>query len=532
MSQEIDCKVLALLDSIDLPKVGKYPKLLKDYVSRKAELQDFYKEFPTSVQDFANHAAAKPVLSLEHRMALKSLILKQYEGIDLNEAVQKQIDCIVDENTFTVTTGHQLVLYTGPLYFIYKIATVVVLAREIEMQYPDLHVVPVYWMATEDHDYEEISELSVFGKKTKWESDECGSVGQYDPKSVADLFSEVNGFPDSWAACYRDSETLAEATRKLVDLLFGVYGVVVLDGADHAAKQFGKSLFVKEIEEQFSFPAVVSRTEELEAVGYSSQIFPRELNLFYMEKGLRERILYEEGIYSVKNTDLRFSRDELLEIVETSPEKISPNVVLRPVYQEMLLPNLAYIGGPAEIAYWLQLGKVFDLMEKSMPLLVPRHFALILNGKSWERWQKSGLDVMDLFKTEQELREHLLAAADTDAPADWLMLEAMLKNAFEQAADYAKMYDSSLVGMVQAEMAKSIKGLENIEKRTSKAREQKFATEVNQVMKVYQRLFPEGGLQERGDSILSFLPDCEMMIECLIQQMKPLDYRFHIWKIA
>jgi len=530
MATETDCTIISLLASVALDSTGKHPKLLTEYLAHNPALEPFFDQFPADTHAFAAKADAHSY-PLANRQILHDMLIAQYEGINISGVVKDNIAALLQPNTFTITTGHQLVLYTGPLYFIYKIASVIALSKAISEAHPHLKVVPVYWMATEDHDYEEIAEVSVFNRTFKWEQEERGPVGLYNPQTIASLLAEINGIPQTWADCYSNSSTLAEATRKLVHLLFSEYGVVVIDPNHHTAKNLLKPILLKEINEQFSFKAATSQTAALDAAGFGSQIFPRELNLFYMKKGMRERIIATENGFSVNHTDLVFTKAELIALIETEPELFSPNVVLRPLYQEILLPNLGYVGGPAEIAYWMQLGKVFDAVNMVMPLLVPRHFALLIQEKIWERWQKSHLGVGDFFHSEQELKAKLLADLDTDAPADWAGIAQKLQEAFDAAAEYAKKYDATLVGMAQAEHAKSVKGLENIEKRSAKAREQKFATEVNQVLKLQNKLFPNGGLQERSESILSFLPDTEMIIQCLVKQMQPLDYRFHIWKV-
>jgi bacillithiol synthase len=341
----------------------------------------------------------------------------------------------------------------------------------------------------------------------------------------------VASVQETWRDCYRTSTSLAQATRKLVHLLFGKYGLLVMDASTPACKAFLAPVIAKELATGFSEPLVKARTETLEAKGFEAQIHGRDINLFYMVPGTRSRIVNEGDEYIVLNTDLRFSQQEILAIAASKPERFSPNVVLRPVYQELLLPNLSYTGGPAEIAYWLQLGGVFQELELPFPLLIPRHFAMLVTSQTKERMGKNELSYDTLIQGEKAITQHIVTADDTESPQEWSTLYDQLQAIYTQASAWATTYDSTLEGKVGAELAKVKSGLENLEKRTQKAHTDRHAVAIGRAMKVYESLFPNQGLQERKSNIIPFLAQSPTLIDMLVKGIDPFDYRFHIWEL-
>ncbi|MDX5436693.1 MAG: bacillithiol biosynthesis cysteine-adding enzyme BshC, partial [Pontibacter sp.] len=346
------------ITKLDYAATGAFSKTITDYLCCSEQLQPFYNRFPT-LEAFGAQLKEKS-FSEAQRQTLHQALQEQYTSIaEVNPKVQQHIELLLQTNTYTVTTGHQLNIFTGPLYFVYKIVTAIKTCRQLKEQYPDYNCVPVYWMATEDHDFAEINHFSLFGKKYTWETDQTGAVGRFSTESMAQLLAELPEAYPVFEEAYRNSKNLADATRAITHALFGEYGLVSIDGDDKLLKRAMIPVVEQELTDQLSNRLVEETSAQLEELGYKPQVYSREINLFYLTDTLRERIVQEGGKYKVLNTDLSYTLEELQQEAQEHPERFSPNVILRPLYEELILPNLAYIGGGAEVAYWFQLKELF-----------------------------------------------------------------------------------------------------------------------------------------------------------------------------
>ncbi len=215
------------------------------------------------------------------------------------------------------------------------------------------------------------------------------------------------------------------------------------------------------------------------------------------------------------------------ELLKNHPEKLSPNVILRPLYQELILPNIAYLGGPAEVVYWLQLKGVFGHHQVAFPLLMPRNFAMVVQGGNAKKLNKVGLSAEELFLEEHELRARFVEQA-TDGEVDLSAEAQALEKVFEEIIEKAEAVDPSLKGFVGAEQQKALKSLGNIEKRLKKAEESKQDTRIRQMQDLKERLFPNNTPQERADNFLNFYLNDEQFIERLFLAFDPLDYSMNV----
>jgi bacillithiol biosynthesis cysteine-adding enzyme BshC len=384
-------------DCISYQKSGYFTKLIVDYLDEKPELKSLYNRFP-SLENFKGQLEEKAQnYSEENRKSLVTALENQYNGFHVSEATQANISLLSNTKTFTITTGHQLNLFTGPLYFLYKIASAITLSSTLKKEYPAYDFVPIYWMATEDHDFEEINHFNFKNAKIKWNKESHGPVGRLSTeglKDVLDVFASELGIGDNatylkglFEKSYLKHNNLAAATRFLANELFGEKGLVILDGDDKRLKQLFSPFVKNELIHKTSFQKVTETNSVLQA-SYDIQVNPREINLFYIEDNLRERIVFENNLFKVNNTKLVFSEKEILELVENHPEKFSPNVILRPLYEEIVLPNLCYIGGGGEIAYWLQLQSSFEANKVTFPILLVRNSVLLATEKQIKKSRK------------------------------------------------------------------------------------------------------------------------------------------------
>ncbi|AHM61956.1 hypothetical protein D770_18525 [Flammeovirgaceae bacterium 311] len=511
--------------TLPLEQTGHFPPIFTDYIQQDPKLQPFYSR-PPRPESFKAQMQEKQ-FSAAQRQLLQEVLQDQYKGLELPEPVAENIASITSADTFTLTTGHQLNIFTGPLYFIYKIAATIKACQELQQQYPDKRFIPVYWMASEDHDLAEINHFRLFGEKWSWETDQQGPVGRFSTDGLPELAERLPEAVPLFRKAYENAGSLAQATRDYVHELFGKWGLIILDADDARLKASFAPVFKEELLQQSSQALVQEASARLEELGYKSQVFPREINLFYMQNGLRERLVQEGEAWAVLNTDLKFSKDELLQELEQHPERFSPNVVLRPLFQEWILPNLAYFGGPGEIAYWLQLKPVFDQHQISFPVLMPRQFVLVLAKAQENRRQKLGLSAEQLFEDQHQLKTRLLR--------DWSEHEISLQEErqqlqqfFEALQQKAAAVDKSLSGFVGAEGTKAEKSLENIEKRLKKAEEQRHQTEMQQLEGLLDKLFPNGNLQERTDNFLNFYLNDPQFLDKLMEHLKGFDFSMKV----
>lgn len=510
---------------LPLEKSGHFSKLFLDYLQHAPDLKPFYGQLPKP-ESFAQQIADKQ-FSEEKRQQLQQVLQQQYQGLQGITAVADNLQALGQSTTFTITTGHQLNIFTGPLYFIYKIAATIRACQELQERYPQHRFVPLYWMASEDHDLAEINHFRLFGQTYSWPTEQTGPVGRFSTDGLAALSKELPEAVPLFEKAYTEAPTLAAATRQFVHALFGQWGLLVIDADDAQLKKEFSSVLKEELLEQKSHALVQEATARLEAMGYASQIHPREINLFYMKNEFRERLVQEGEQWVVLNTDIRFSKQELLDELEKHPERFSPNVVLRPLYQEWILPNLAYVGGPAEVVYWLQLKPLFDHYQLAFPVLLPRQFALVINKAQEQRRQKLNLQAEELFEEPHQLKGRLLQQWSEHE----MSLEEerrQLQQFFKTLQDKAAAIDKSLHGFVGAESAKAEKSLENIEKRLKKAEEQRHSTQMQQLEGLLDKLFPGGSLQERTDNFLNFYLNDPQFIEKLMQQLSGFDFSLKV----
>lgn len=501
---------------------GLFSPLFLDYLNQKEATSSLYSAYP-NLHNF-RQLLDKRKFESERRSVLVEVLAEQYQGLESTEAVNENIELLAKDNTFTVTTGHQLNLMTGPLYFIYKIVSTINLARKLRQEYPDRNIVPVYWMASEDHDFEEINHFVFDGKKYTWETDQKGAVGEFElDKNLQALLAQMPFIPDFLREAYLESTNLAEAVRKYVHFLFGDEGLVVIDANHPRLKALFAPVIKDDLLHQRANSLVQEQNNKLEELGYKPQIFPREINFFYLIGGLRERIVYDDGSYQVMNTEIAWNEEQLLEELNQFPGRFSPNVVMRPLYQEFILPNVAYLGGPAEVVYWFQLTLVFEHYKVDYPAVMPRNFVVIVPRVLQRKIEKLGLAKADIFKPIDQLRiAYTINHAETDLSlAEERQLWGKL---LDKVAAKAEKNDPTIGTSAKAAKVRGLKILKQLGGKLRKAEEVKHRTAIRQLKDIKEGLFPGGVPQERKLNFLNFYLGNPNLIRQLLQQLDPLDF--------
>lgn len=498
-----------------------------DFVNQKESLQHFYHRYP-KVESFKAQAEEKSKsYTAQTRQVLVSSLQKQYEGLTISNAVESNLSLLAEKNTFTVTTGHQLNIFTGPLYFIYKIATVINACKQLKAQYPEYNFIPVYWMASEDHDYDEIKYFKLYGKKYVWETKQQGAVGRFHTKEFETLLKDIPGDIDIFKKAYAKNATLAGAARQYVNELFGTEGLLIVDGDDQALKNLLKNVIREDVFKNTTKQLVDTTNTRLETLGYKPQIYCRDINFFYLQDGLRSRIEQKGEHFEVVDTTLKFSRQELEQLIDSNPERFSPNVILRPLYEEIILPNLGYSGGPAEIIYWLQLKEVFTHFTTPFPILLPRNFGLVIDAPTARKIEKSELELNEIFFEKNYLFNHFILKRSREK----LTVNgerALIEQQFEKIKEHAEKVDKSLSPLVAAETRRLMKSLEKIEQKLLKAEKRHQSDKLRQIEAIKDSLFPNGSLQERSDNFLNFYQQDPDFIKKILKSFDPFDLRFNI----
>jgi bacillithiol biosynthesis cysteine-adding enzyme BshC len=521
---------------IDYNQANAFTKIVLDYLSGSEELKQFY-SLPPTLDGFRKAIENRKSFSTDRKVLVQTL-QQQYSPVNSSEPVQKNIQSLLSENTFTLCTAHQPNLFTGPVYFIYKILHTIKLAGYLKENLPDYNFVPVYYMGSEDADFAELNHTFVNGKKIEWNKIQTGAVGRMIvDKTLVQLIDELEGQLDVEAngaevigllkRCYTHGRSIQEATFELVNELYGDFGLIVLIPDHPSLKKEMLDVFSDDLF-QNKPAAIVKNTSEKLKKHYDPQAFPRDINLFYLRDQIRERIEKKNGNYIVLNTEYSFTEGELKKELLEHPERFSPNVILRGLYQESILPNLAFIGGGGELAYWLQLKDLFENYKVPYPVLVLRNSFLIVDEKWQDKMQKLGLNLKDFFQPENEIMrlivqkysEHKVKLNGNFERADEL---------FEQIKEQAGAIDPTLSQHVAAIKSRSLKTLEELEKKMLRAEKRKFSDHQNQVQKIKASLFPNKGLQERVENISGFYAKWgRSFIEELYKNSPALEQQFTI----
>ena len=510
---------------IPLRKVGSFSEMFLDYIEGKDALKEFYEREP-KIESFKS-AITKKAFSTKKRKILVEALNRQYNGLNCASILLENIQSLSQSNTFTVTTGHQLNIFTGPIYFLFKLVTTINLSKKLKAYYPDYHFIPVYWMASEDHDFEEISYFNMFGKKYQWATEQTGAVGRFDPSSLVEVLNQIDEKVELFEKAYGRFETLADSVRFYVNELFGSEGLIVVDGDDSQLKAQFANITKDDILNQNANQRVNDTNEQLSSLGYKLQAFSRPINFFYLD-AFRRRIISEGENFRVLDSNIKFSKQEILSEIEYYPERFSPNVIMRPLYQEVILPNLAYLGGPAEIIYWLQLKGVFDYYKIEFPILMPRNFGMIIYQSIAKKIKKLGIVNEGLFRTKRQLKAEYLNRTSTNQSSLNDQKQSCIE-LFKIIKMKAELIDKSLVGYIGSEQAKAIKALEQIEKKLKKALEKKHEIALGQIEVIKDRLFPNGVLQERSENYLNFYFNKKEFILDLLDEFEPFEFSFNLF---
>lgn len=489
-------------------QTGYFSRIITDYLDQAESLKPFYIH-PVTLEGICSSLKARQ-RSPVNREVLVAALKQQYNSVGSASLVQHNIDGLLQPNTFTVCTAHQPAIFTGSLYFIYKILHTIKLAAYLTERLPQYRFVPVFYMGSEDADLEELGKIYLGNEKLVWDTKQTGAVGRMKPKGLEKILERIEGElsvqpfgPELirlLKEAYGKSPDIQTATFRLLHSLFADYGLVVLIPDNASLKKLMIPVFEDDLFQQTPSRLVDETIRDL-SQHYKVQANPRAINLFYLKDDLRGRIEKVGDKFLVHDSGLVFDEKQMRQELQQYPERFSPNVILRGLLQETILPNIAFIGGGGETAYWLELKSLFAHYGVDFPVLVLRNSFLLVERPWKEKLEKAGVTVTDIFRPEEELMNELVKRQSQHS----LSLEQEIAEAnqyYEKLKMLSGAIDPTLVQHVEALQAKAVEPLRELEKKLLKAEKRKFKDQQRQIHAIKSALFPLDGLQERIDNFM------------------------------
>lgn len=506
---------------------GAFTRLFVDYIGDYQKVRQFYGGNPQDENDW-RHLLKQVSDRVIDRSRLTQILSRQNRDLHCGVKSLANIDLLRDDNCVVVVTGQQVGLFTGPMYTIYKAITAIKLSEKLANEYPDYSFVPIFWLAGEDHDFEEVSSVSFFNAagelvkadykpEHKQEGLNQGAVGEivFD-ESIEQLFKFVEDslLPtefkpkvlDLFKTAYQKGMTFNKAFVHLMNVLLEDSGLIFLDSNDAEIKRLLLPVFQRELAETpRSCQLVIDQSAILERQ-YHAQVKPRSINLFlFHEKGRYPIEPHPDG-YFLKGTRQHFSKSELTKMLNQSPELFSPNVVLRPICQDTLLPTVAYVAGPAELAYFGQYGTLYKEFGIPQPIIYPRASATIVEERVEKVLDRFSLDAITLFGNLEFVKQQI-AEQISDFKADGFFSSAAhaIDESLNELKTALQSIDPTLLPAFENTLGKIHTHLDVLKEKTIAAQKRQHEVSLRQIDKAASSLFPDSDFQERQLNVLYFL---------------------------
>lgn len=511
---------------INFSDIPGHQNLFLDYLNEFNNVEKFYMWNFKNLDSYAELFKQLTEFDRPHRLELSEAIKEQYSDVKTSKQTQTNIEALKSPKTIAIITGQQLGLFGGPLYTIYKSITSIKLAAYLKEKYDEYHFVPVFWLEGDDHDFEEVRSINLINNlnqifNVKYEDGELdeinrGNIGNLKfNQNIEHLFplllSELrdteykNELIELLKSIYKPNRTFLECFRELMIKIFDEFGLIVFNPTTHNIKKLLAPIFLKEITNYKNHTGIlVERSAELEEL-YHAQVKVKAINLFYLDDN--ERLLIEpvENDYRLKGKRRRFTHDELLSSINSTPEKFSPNVLLRPICQDYLFPTGLYVGGPSEISYFAQVSPLYEIYGLIEPIIYPRSSATIIEKGAQAILDKYGLKFPDIFLTEDQLFTKVILA-DSGSDLNFLFNEALnnIKNSLQPINDKLISIDKTLSELTNKSKERIEQTIELLKSKAIEAEKRKHEATTRQLSKVRNVLYPNNELQERELNFIYF----------------------------
>lgn len=534
-------------ERISFSDISSFSRLFSTYTAEFSPLASFFAgdyRDPRQRGQISRQVADK----YSFRNELVEVLTEQNTGFGVSTQTLANIERLSDHTAVAVVTGQQLGLFGGPLYTLLKTITTIQLARRLESE-AGRPVVPVFWLEGEDHDIAEAASSYVLegNERRRLEYSGKGASSQAAPhpvgrlkfdKSISRLADQLEEWlpPTDFRAdlmeavrgSYLPGKTFMESFAGLMIRLFSEYGLVFISGDDPRLKRGGIPLFRKEIREPLRSAELLNGTSSRLEDGYHVQIRTQPCNLFLLTDSGRRSLQLNGDRFTLKGGQEEYSEADLLSMLEETPEVFSPNVVLRPLLQDTILPTAAYVAGPGEIAYFAQLRPLYEWANIPMPIIYPRASVTLVEpriGKILDR-HESPISVFEQ-PLDKLFHEMVLGTMEIDPDQIFNQAGRHLHEAVDSVKPVIELVDSSLEKAGEATRAALLKEWGRFRDRVIKAEKKRHDVLRNQLDKAKSTLFPDGVIQERQISPLYFLNKFGMdLVDRLVDEIE-LDTSSH-----
>ncbi len=491
-------------ESIAYNYIENFSALIWQYLQNNPQLSTFYSYLPhiEEIEKVIEERNKYPFF----REACVQALQEQYSTLSSFDIEKKQIQQLLSNGTFTVTTAHQPVVFLGPLFMIYKIVHIIKMANDLKVRYPHYHFIPIFYMGCEDADLFELNHIHIHREKLSWNTQQTGSVGRMKIdddflQMITTLSLMVATEPQGqelirlFKTAYQKGVSIQQATFYLLHELFGKEGLIVLIPDSVIVKKVFMSIITKECFSGFSHKAVEYNVQKFTDMGFKPQTAGREINLFYLLDNHRERIEQTQEYWEIKKLHIQFTAETLENEIQQHPERFSPNVILRPLLQETILPNIVFVGGAGELSYWLELKEVFKQATVHYPMLVLRNSFLLVPSAIQQQINALALPIIDYFQSKDHIGKIWLLHHHKYQPLQTEI--SMMKQFYNYLVTEIAKEDTSLAQHTLALQAKAIDQLEHLDAKLLKSIKRKYEKEINSLMIIKEQLFPYHSLQER-----------------------------------
>jgi bacillithiol synthase len=512
---------------INFGDIPGHSNLFLDYLYEFNNVKDLYKINFRDKEEYLKHFKKISENTREFRVELSKIIARQYRDINISEKTRRNITLFGSANTLAVVTGQQLGMLGGPLYTIYKIITAVKLTRYLSERYDEFNFVPVFWLEGDDHDFVEVNHINVINENNEIvkigyaeeipEEGNMGSVGYLkltdSVNKVFDLLEQnlrktefTDDLISKFKSFYSPGKSFKEAFRDLLIWFFDEYGLVILDPQDKGIKELLRPVFKKEITDfRIHSEKLVSVSAILEE-NYHAQVKVRAINMFYNYDEGRYLIEPGESDFRLRRKRKKFSYEELIDLIDKEPEKFSPNVLLRPLCQDYLLPTAFYVAGPGEIAYFAQAIPLYDYYGVQTPIIYPRCSVSLLEKNISSLLEKYGSDIKDVFLSNGDLKSKIIGNLASN-PVEEIFKET--ENQFEYSMDQLKEklfeIDKTVSDSSTRYKQKIFSYLGELKNKSIEAHSKKYDITIRQTERITASVFPRNNLQEREINFIYFI---------------------------
>lgn len=513
--------------SLAFEKTTLLKPLIKDFIS--GNLPDEIIENYTLTIENLTKKKEELVNQKINRPLLHSVLQQQNSNAKGCELIQQNINLVLEKSTFFVLCAHQPCLFLGPSFLIYKIISTIKLAIELQLKFPDIHCIPMFWIGSEDHDKEEILTCTINEQSIKWDTNQTGACGAMQLNEIEKNIQiiEKKSANQDWIQLlkkhYKSTATLSEATRNMVNELFQDYGLLVIDQNNAALKSAMNSLFIDELKNSSIDTFITIQNEPIEKFKYHKQSNTREINLFLIEKNGRNRILKKDNQFIVENSGTTFTHSEIEKFVELNSAVISPNVNLRPLMQSILIPTLVFVGGAGELSYWLQQPQLFKHYATVFPLLCLRNSFVHLSSKALKKIHKNNFEYADFFmKTDALKTSKVMNEVEIIN-----VLRQKIDAAFDEISNYVTTIDSTLNGSAAAEKKKINNSIEVLKSKATQALKRNNEQLMSEIDLILNEIFPNKTFQERWHNFGKYYSN--QNIAMLLDICTPLKSNIHFY---